>query len=80
MILSPDGPLQLPLSDRGVADEENGEHCLSSGWERNKSVMNFYQEESRMVGEGAQQGTDTAGGGFSLGFTFLLLKVVLHIK
>lgn len=31
-------------------------------------------------GGGAQQGTDTAGGGVSLGFTFLLLKVVLHIK
>lgn len=34
MILSPGGLPQLPLSDRGVADEENGELCLSSGWER----------------------------------------------
>lgn len=62
MILSPDGPLQLPLSDRGVADEENGEHCLSSGWERDKSVMNFCQEESRMVGGEGHSGGLTQQG------------------
>lgn len=30
-----------------------------------KSVMNFCQEESGLVGGGAQRGTDTAGGGVS---------------